>query len=179
MTNAWPWPAGQLWRDAGYSPTAAGVLVGIVAATSIPLSLWLPRVVARQEHPRAVLLLVIACYPLAYVALILAPHDLALPAAVVVGVGTCTFPLILTLIGLRARTSGGTAALSGFTQSAGYLLAALGPFCVGVLHDATGGWTVPLLFLVALTVPQLLLGSYVSRPAAVEDQLHRASREPV
>ena len=96
-----------------------------------------------------------------------------------VGVGTCTFPLILTLVGLRARTPGGTAALSGFTQSAGYLLAALGPFSVGVLHDATDGWTVPLLFLIALTVPQLLLGSYVSRPAAVEDQLHRASREPV
>jgi CP family cyanate transporter-like MFS transporter len=169
----------QLWRDAGYSPTAAGVLVGLVAATSIPLSLWLPAVIARQEHPRGVLLAVIACYPLAYVALILAPHGLALPAAVVVGVGTCTFPLILTLIGLRARTPGGTAALSGFTQSAGYLLAALGPFCVGVLHDASGGWTVPLLFLIALTVPQLLLGSYVSRPAAVEDQLHRASREPV
>ena len=52
---------------------------------------------------------------------------------------------MLVLIGLRSRTPEGTAALSGFTQSMGYLLAAIGPFGVGVLHDATGGWTVPLL----------------------------------
>ena len=32
-------------------PTTAGVLVGLVAATSIPLSLWLPAVIARQDRP--------------------------------------------------------------------------------------------------------------------------------
>ena len=87
--------------------------------------------------------------------------------------GTCTFPLILTLIGLRSRTPAGTAALSGFTQSAGYLLSALGPFTVGALYGATGGWTMPLWFLVALTVPQAVVGWYVARPAYVEDQLRR------
>ena len=48
---------------------------------------------------------------------------------------------MLTLIGLRSRTPQGTAALSGFTQSLGYLMAVVGPFAVGALHDATGGWT--------------------------------------
>lgn len=161
----------QLWRDHGYSPTTAGVLVGVVAATSIPLSLWLPAVVARSDRQRDILLAVMACYPVAYVGLMLAPHDLAVLWAVVAGAATCTFPLILTLIGLRARTASGTAALSGFTQSAGYLLAAVGPFTVGAIYDATGGWTWPLWFLVALTVPQLAVGAYVARPAYVEDQL--------
>ena len=87
-----------------------------------------------------------------------------------------TFPLILTLIGLRARTPAGTAALSGFTQSTGYLIAAIGPFGVGVLHDLSGGWTVPLLALLALCVPQLWLGLAVvaagvrrgrARPSAI------------
>ena len=121
----------QLWRDEGYSPTAAGLLVGLVAATSVPLSLWLPAAAARRHDQSGILLAVMACYPVAYVGLMLAPHDLAVVWAVVVGAGTCTFPLILTLIGLRSRTPAGTAALSGFTQSAGYLLAALGPFTVG------------------------------------------------
>jgi CP family cyanate transporter-like MFS transporter len=88
-----------------------------------------------------------------------------------VGIGACTFPLILVLIGLRSRTPAGTAALSGFTQSLGYLLAAAGPFAVGVLHEETGGWTASLLLLTALCVPQLALGRYVARPAYVEDQL--------
>jgi CP family cyanate transporter-like MFS transporter len=96
---------------------------------------------------------------------------------VLVGIGTCTFPLVLTLIGLRARTPRGTAALSGFAQSTGYLIAGTGPFGIGLLHDLTGGWTVPLLALVAITVPQLLLGLAVSRPAYVEDELEHAGRD--
>jgi MFS transporter, CP family, cyanate transporter len=163
----------QLWRDQGYSPTAAGLLVGLVAATSVPLSLWLPAAAARRSDQSRILLAVMACYPVAYVGLMLTPHSGAIAWAVLAGAATCTFPLILTLIGLRSRTPAGTAALSGFTQSAGYLLSALGPFTVGALYGATGGWTWPLWFLVALTVPQALAGWYVARPAYVEDQLHR------
>ena len=59
----------QLWRDAGYSPTAAGILVGIVAATSIPLSLWLPTAAAQREDQRGILLAVMACYPIGYLGL--------------------------------------------------------------------------------------------------------------
>ena len=93
------------------------------------------------------------CYPVAYVGLIVAPHALALLWAVVLGVALATFPIVLVLIGLRTRTPGGTAALSGFTQSPGYLMAAVGPFGVGVLHEASDGWTVPLLVLIALSLP--------------------------
>jgi CP family cyanate transporter-like MFS transporter len=161
----------QLWRDSGYSATVAGVLAGLLAGTAIPLSLWLPNVVARSADPRRVLFAVISCYPVGYVGLMIAPHALAPVWAVVVGVATVTFPLILTLIGLRARTPEGTAALSAFTQSTGYLIAAAGPFAVGVLHSATGGWTVPLVLLLALALPLFPLAAYVARPTYVEDQM--------
>ena len=161
----------QLWRDSGYSAGVAGLLAGVLAGTAIPLSLWLPNVLARSPDPRRVLFAVIACYPVGYVGLMLAPRSLALVWALVIGVATVTFPLILTLIGLRARTPEGTAALSAFTQSTGYLVAALGPFAVGVVHDATGGWTWPLVLLLALAVPLFPLASYVARPVLVEDQL--------
>ncbi len=161
----------QLWRDAGFSPTVAGLLVGVVAGTSIPLSLWLPSKLAVSPRPGVLLAAVVACYPVAYVGLMVAPHDLAVLWAVVTGIGTTTFPLVLTLIGLRARSPEGTAALSGFTQSAGYLLAGVGPFTIGLVYDATGGWTVPLALLVALSVPLLAVCLYVARPAVVEDQL--------
>ncbi len=161
----------QLWRDSGFSPATAGLLVGLLAAVSIPLSLWLPTLAGRREDHRSLLWAVLACYPVAYAGLILAPYSLAVLWAVLVGVGAATFPLVLTLIGLRARTASGTAALSGFTQSAGYLLSAAGPFTVGVLYDATGGWTVPLLLMIALVVPMAVLAGYVGRPLRIEDQL--------
>ena len=161
----------QLWRDSGYSATAAGLLAGVVAGMSIPLSLWLPNKLARSADPRRLLYAVIAAYPVGYVGLMVAPHDLALVWAVAVGVGCVTFPLILTLIGLRARTPEGTAALSAFTQSTGYLLAAVGPFAIGVLHDATGGWTAPLALVLLLALPLFGLAAYVGRPQYVEDQI--------
>lgn len=168
----------QLWRDSGWSPATAGVLVGVAAAVSIPLSLWLPIAAGRRTDQRGLLLAVMACYPVGYIGLLLAPHDLAWLSAVLIGVGLCTFPLILVMIGLRSRTPEGTAALSGFTQSVGYLIAAAGPFVVGALYDATGGWTWPLLLLLGLTVPQLATGLYAARPLLVEDQLAPAPVTP-
>jgi CP family cyanate transporter-like MFS transporter len=160
-----------LWRDSGFGAGSASALVGIVAAMSIPLSFILPQAVARAGDQRLVLVLVMACYPIAYVGLIVAPHSLAVLWAAVLGTALTTFPIVLTYIGLRTRTAGATAALSGWTQSTGYLLAVIGPFGVGVLHDATGGWTVPLVVLLALSAPLFVVGLYVGRPAHIEDQL--------
>jgi len=160
-----------LWRDSGYSAAQAGALVGLLAAVAIPLSLWAPPAVTRSRDPRRIMLAVMLCYPLGYLGLLVAPHDLAVPSAVLVGVGTVTFPIVLVLIGLRSHTPQGTAALSSFTQSVGYLLAAAGPFAFGTVHAATDGWTVPLVGLIVLMVPQVLVGLYVARPAFVEDQL--------
>jgi CP family cyanate transporter-like MFS transporter len=164
----------ELYRDAGFSAHTAGLLLGVITGVSIPLSFLIPGLVARRDDQRPLMWAVMGCYPLGYTGLVLAPHGGAWLWAVLVGIGTTTFPLILTLIGLRARSAAGTAALSGFAQSAGYLLAGTGPFGVGLLHDLSGGWTVPLLALMALVVPQIVLGLAVSRPAYVEDELGRA-----
>jgi CP family cyanate transporter-like MFS transporter len=163
----------QLWRDNGYDASQAGLLVGIVAAVSIPLSLWLPAACARRDNQVGLILWVVGCYLVGYAMLLVDAHALAVPAALLIGVGCCVFPLVLTLIGLRARTPDGTAALSGFTQSLGYLMAALGPFLVGAIYDSTGGWTMPVWLLLALVLPLMAMGAYVGRPAYLEDQLHR------
>jgi CP family cyanate transporter-like MFS transporter len=161
----------QLWRDNGYSDGHAGDLVGIVAAVSIPISLWLPGVVARRDNQLGLVLSVLGCYLVGYSLLLVDAHAFAIPAAVLIGVGCCIFPLVLTLIGLRAHTPDGTAALSGFTQSLGYLMAALGPFLVGTIYDATGHWTAPLWLLLLLVLPLMASAAYVARPAYLEDQL--------
>jgi CP family cyanate transporter-like MFS transporter len=47
--------------------------------------------------------------------------------------------------------------------SVGYLVAAAGPWLLGVAHDATGGWTVPLALLIAITVSELAVGVPATR----------------
>lgn len=163
--------APAIFHDAGYSPAAAGALLGVITGISIPLSFLVPWLAGRMPDQRPLVWVLVACYVAGFVGLVLAPYGGAVLWALLIGAGTATFPLILTQIGLRSRTAAGTAALSGFTQSTGYLLAALGPFGVGLLHDVTGGWTVPLLVLTALIAPLLWTGLAVSRPSYVEDQL--------
>lgn len=165
----------QVYRDAGSSPAEAGLLLGVTTAISIPLSFLIPALTARVRRQGVLLTAIMVWYPVGYLGLVLAPDRLSWLWAAALGIGTCTFPFILTLIGLRARTPAGTAALSGFTQSTGYLIAAIGPFGVGAIREATGGWTVPLLLLLALCVPQYVIGLMTAQPAYVEDELDMTS----
>jgi CP family cyanate transporter-like MFS transporter len=169
------WSA-QIYRDAGFSASTAGLLLGVITGVSIPLSLWLPTLTARLRHQTWLIVALTACYPIGYVGLIVAPVAGAWVWAVFAGGATGVFPVVLTLIGLRSRTSEGTAALSGFTQSVGYLLAALGPFGMGLTYDLTGGWTLPLVGLLVLVVPQLVVGLMVARPSFIEDQVRNRVR---
>ena len=74
------------------------------------------------------------------------------------------------LVNLRTRTHAGAVALSGFMQSSGYLIVAAAPLAVGLLHEWTGGWTVPLLLLLASAIPAAIAGIVVARPAHLEDE---------
>ncbi|WP_234445418.1 hypothetical protein [Streptomyces rimosus] len=44
-------------------------------------------------------------------------------------------------------------------QYVGYLMAAAGPLLLGILHDSTGSWTLPLVVLVALGAARAAAGT--------------------
>lgn len=163
--------AAQVYRDAGFSAETAGLLLGVITGVSIPLSFIIPSITARMQNQGLLVIALMVCYPIGYLGLILAPHSVAWLWAVVIGIGLSTFPLVLTLIGLRARTPEGVAALSGWTQSVGYLIAVAGPFGVGALYEVTGGWTWPLGVLLVLSLPQFVVAMMAARPAYLEDEL--------
>jgi CP family cyanate transporter-like MFS transporter len=52
-------------------------------------------------------------------------------------------------------------------QTVGYLVAATGPLIIGAIHDITGSWTPALLVLLALLVPQLIIGLAAARARTV------------
>ena len=161
----------QLYRDAGFSPTTAGLLLGVITAMSIPISLWAPAAAARAPDQRRLMLALIGCYPVGYLGLLFFPAQGAWLWAVLLGAAAGVFPVVLTLIGLRSRTPSGTAALSGFTQGAGYAVSVIGPLGTGILYAATGSWTWPLLMLTAMAVVTGALALVVGRPGFVEDEL--------
>ncbi|WP_428962580.1 MFS transporter [Micromonospora fluostatini] len=160
----------QLFRDAGFRAGDAGLLLAAVTALGVPIAMLMPTLAGRLRSLRPLILALSTAMLLAYLGLAVAPHDGALLWAALLAVGQSSFPLVLAVIGLRARTAEGTVALSAFTQSVGYLIAALGPLLVGVLYGATGGWTVPIGFLLAALAVQTAAGMVIARPRFVEDE---------
>jgi CP family cyanate transporter-like MFS transporter len=137
----------------------------------VPLSFVLPPLAARMrtQGPIAV---VLGGFQLAgFAGLWLAPAAAPWVWALLLGIANCSFPLVLTMIGMRARTGAGVVRLSAFAQSTGYLLAIPGPILVGVLNEATGGWGLPLGMMAALAVPQAVCGVLAGRNRYIEDEL--------
>ncbi len=160
-----------IYQAAGYSQAAAGVYLGITTGVGIPLSFLAPAYAARRARPYGLMVVIVACCAAGYLGLLLAPGQVPWLWAALLALGMTCFPVILALIGLRARTSEGTAALSGFTQGLGYLLASPGPFLVGFLQEVTGSWVAPQIFLVVMTVPLLVMALLACRPRFIEDEL--------
>lgn len=165
------------WDQHGFTPAQAGFLVAIAAAVPIPLALFVPAAAMWRKDPRPVVFGALLCYPVAYAGLLLHPHGAAALCAILLGVGAVGTPVTLVLVGLRARTGRGAAALAEATQSVGYLVAAACLFGFGTLRHVSQGWKDGLVALLLLAGAQLLLSWYVGRPAYVEDQL--PERSPV
>jgi CP family cyanate transporter-like MFS transporter len=161
----------QILVDDGADLTAGGFAVGVFAGLGIPISAAIPALLVRQSRLPAMILTLGTSYVAGYVGLIVAPTAGMWAWAVLLGIGSGTFPLLLTLLALRARTSEGVAVLSAFTQSAGYLVAAAGPVAFGALHDLTGSWTVPLVVLAVAAAGMSVVGLRVARPWFLEDEL--------
>ncbi|MFR9777749.1 MFS transporter [Micromonospora sp. MS34] len=160
----------QLFRDAGYSAQTAGLLLAGVTALGVPVALVMPTLAGRLGTLRPLVLALTAFSTAAYLGLAVAPHGPAPLWVLLLALGQGAFPLILTTIGLRARTAEGTVALSAFAQSTGYVIAALGPLLVGILYEATGGWTAPLGFLLVALAVQTAAGMMIARPRHIEDE---------
>jgi MFS transporter, CP family, cyanate transporter len=158
----------SIYQDAGIEPARAGLLLAIVIGIGAPISIVLPEMAARRPDQRPWVVGLAAMAAAAYLGLMVAPAAAPVLWAILLGTGMGAFPLALVLIGLRALTNEGTAKLSSLAQGAGYLLAASGPFAIGVLREATGSWTVPLLVLLGLLVPQVVCGLVAGREGHVD-----------
>jgi CP family cyanate transporter-like MFS transporter len=149
--------------DRGYDPAVAGWLLSLSTVAGIAGATTAPMLATRGPRQRGVALGITAIAAVGLLG-VLAPIGVEPVAVVLLGFAqSAALGLALTLVALRAPDAAHAAQLSGMSQSAGYVLAAAGPFAVGALRDLTGGWTVPLLLLMALLAVQGTAGVLAGR----------------
>jgi MFS transporter, CP family, cyanate transporter len=142
----------------GYGESTAGSLLGLTNAIQFAPALLVPVVAARRQDQRSLLVLLVALATTGFVGLLLAPAA-AVVWVLVLGVGQGgSLGLSLVLPVLRGAGAAAVATLTALSLSAGYLVAAIGPTLVGLAHDVSGGWTLPLLLMIGITLAELVPG---------------------
>jgi CP family cyanate transporter-like MFS transporter len=158
------------------SAAEAGAMLALYAGMGLPASLLIPLLAGHLRSVGLVIYAGVLFYVLGYLGLLVAPNTLTWLWVALAGLGPMLFPLSLVLINMRTRTHEGSVALSGFVQGVGYGIAALGPVVLGVLHQVSDGWTLPLAFLLLTALMIVVAGLVVSRPRMLEDDWLRGAR---
>lgn len=163
------WLPQLLVDTAGVDEAASGALLALFAIMGLPASILVPLLASRMRSVAPLVLAGVAFALAGGIGLLLAPAAAPWLWVAFLGLGPLMFPLSMYLMSARARTPTTAVALSGFVNRVGYLIAATGPFLVGVLRDASGGWTVPLLFLSAVSLAALPAAVVLARGRMVDD----------
>jgi CP family cyanate transporter-like MFS transporter len=158
-----------LFVEAGASEAFAATMLALFALMGLVPALAAPTFAARIQNPFPFAVACALASAAGYAGLLWAPMAAPIVWVVILGLGPSTFPLALTLINLRTRTPGGSAALSGFAQGMGYLVACLGPVLFGILHDVTGGWDASFAVLAAALGVMLAGAWQACKPRYLED----------
>ena len=154
--------------DAGADPALGGALLALFSVFGLGAAFVVPPLTLRLRNPVAIVVVCVVLLAIGYLGLLLAPLAGAVVWVVALGLGVSTFPMCLTLVNARTRTTAGSSLLSGATQGLGYALACVGPIVIGLLHEAQGGWGGAYVFLFGSLVVLLAAGIVVSRPRTLE-----------
>jgi CP family cyanate transporter-like MFS transporter len=154
----------SIYESHGASQSRAGLLLSLTMVVGLITALTVPGLASRTADQRP---LVIGCCALTAAGLmgvLLAPMSAPYVWTILLGLGqNAAFPLALMLIVTRAGDVSHTEALSTMTQSVGYMLGAFAPLAVGAIHGAANSWTPSLMLLLALVVPELVIGLAAAR----------------
>ncbi|GIH78592.1 CynX/NimT family MFS transporter [Planobispora longispora] len=166
VTLAW---LPTIFQEAGIPADQAGYLLSLSNLVQVGVALAVPPHAgkARSQVPHVTVATLLTAA--GYAGVLLAPTTVPWLWMLLLGVGQgASIALALLIITLRAPDPAAVTALSAVAQSAGYVLAALGPFLVGVLREVSGGWTLPLLAGLGACAVQLAAGFLAGRPVPVQ-----------
>jgi CP family cyanate transporter-like MFS transporter len=154
-----------IFRDRGMSADGAGNMVGLLGVGNLTLALVAP-VLAQRLRSQHVMVIPIAIVIAAGTAAALwAPLGSEVIVMIFLGAAqNAALGLAIFFTVARAPSPAVAASLSAMAQAIGYLLASLGPLEVGLLHSATGSWSLPVAILLVLCAALLVAGLLAARP---------------
>ncbi|GAA1833013.1 MFS transporter [Pseudonocardia ailaonensis] len=150
------WLPQLLADERGMGVGAAGTASSVFQVAAIAGAVGVP-VLLRVVPARVTVWVVAAAWLTLPLGLLVAPAAWAVWCALGGAAQGGGITVIFSLIVRQARDQAENRRMSALVQGGGYTVAAAGPLVLGALHESSGGWTVPLLAVVAAVL--LLAGA--------------------
>ncbi|MCU1603743.1 MAG: transporter, partial [Modestobacter sp.] len=153
------WLPSLLADEQGLSRSAAGASSSLFQLVAIVGSFAVPALVAWWGRPSLVLLAVTGLWATLPLGLLFAPSLWPLWCSLAGAAQGGGITILFIAIVRRSRDLTESRRMSALVQGGGYTVAATGPLVIGALHDASGGWTVPLLVILGAVAVMAVAGA--------------------
>lgn len=143
----------------GIPSSKSGGMLSLLQLTLLPTTFIIPIIAEKRPNQKSLVVISFTLFTLGISGLMFSSLAVISLSIIAIGIaGGITFSLSMMFFNLRTSTPKEAADLSGMAQSIGYILAAVGPFLFGLLHDLTNNWQSSLFLLIGMTIILLFVG---------------------
>lgn len=155
----------------GYDARSAGWMVFLMQAAIIPTTFVVPVIALKLKNQVGLAIGTALLFMIGFSGLLFGSMMLVPLWAIFLGIaGGSGFSLSMVFFTLRTKNGREAVELSGMAQSFGYMLAAVGPVFAGVLYDIGRGWTLPILFLLFISIIILIAGIISGKEGTISER---------
>lgn len=143
----------------GIPSSKSGGMLSLLQLTLLPTTFIIPIIAEKRPNQKSLVVISFELFTLGISGLMFSSLAVISLSIIAIGIaGGIAFSLSMMFFNLRTSTPKEAADLSGMAQSIGYILAAVGPFLFGLLHDLTNNWQSSLFLLIGMTIILLFVG---------------------
>lgn len=150
----------------GISTISASNLLTVLQLSGLPCSFVVPYLSTKKSGMKALLSMLFLGYAIAPLGYLLSTNNIVFLTTITVltGFGSgLAFNMAVVFFTEKTTNPYQTAEVSGMAQSAGYLLAAIGPVMFGFLENITSSWNIVIILLAFMSILLTLSGTFISR----------------
>lgn len=143
----------------GIPSSKSGGMLSLLQLTLLPTTFIIPIIAEKRPNQKSLVVISFELFTLGISGLMFSSLAVISLSIIAIGIaGGIAFSLSMMFFNLRTSTPKEAADLSGMAQSIGYILAAVGSFLFGLLHDLTNNWQSSLFLLIGMTIILLFVG---------------------
>ncbi|KRM14002.1 transport protein [Companilactobacillus nantensis DSM 16982] len=162
----------SILQSHGLNSIFASNLLTLLQLSGLPCSFIVPFLSVRKNGMRKLLIMLFIGYAIAPLGYLFSTSNAVFLTIVtiVTGFGSgLAFNMAVIFFTEKTTNPYQTAEVSGMAQSAGYLLAAIGPVLFGFIENSVNSWNLIILILVVLSTLLALSGLLVARHKPIEE----------